>query len=280
MSYTIYWQRHANACSNMLNILGQSGPMGFIKHIIKGQKPPIMTIIRDSLLSNLGVRQAQVAGMRLIKEVANVQVVFCSNLSRAIETAIYAYPNKLIYPIPHISELRKDIIFGSNKMNEPLTVHELMRRFPQKNIHWDILMRYKHVIKPSFTKFMKEIIPEIIKLGYRQMIIISHGDFIRYKVAPGSVRLNNTGVIKHQVEMTKDKYKVFEQKLIYNPTSIIFNGVNIDITHNGLKKSMTSDMLKRCHRDLQMYLDKIKKGGRKIINYRNGKLVEINFKYL
>jgi len=103
----IDWYRHALSCANVMHERGVGGGVRQIG-------------IRDPDLTLRGYQQAR-ASRGCIKDFQqNYDIICCSRMCRAIETAVGLFGNlktKYIYVLPYISEKRR--IFNIDKQNEP-----------------------------------------------------------------------------------------------------------------------------------------------------------------
>ena len=113
----LYWIRHAFSCANILEHKG----------IIANIARPVVTI--DPMLTRAGVNQSKALNNEfLTNKIHNkFDIVICSNLKRALETALYAFNNvnTLIYVVPYISEERSPYALNLDNENAPQSVTEL-----------------------------------------------------------------------------------------------------------------------------------------------------------
>lgn len=100
----ILFIRHGFSCANMKKYLG-----GYFGKFKQG-------FTRDPVLTAKGVNDAE----RVSKEFAKFQpdIVMSSMLTRAIETALYLFPNKTVYVAPFIRE-KGNIFDSSNRPSDP-----------------------------------------------------------------------------------------------------------------------------------------------------------------
>lgn len=121
----IYWTRHALSCANILKAIGEAGVKTAIKSM--SVQDSRARYAPDPLLSNLGVVQSLNLNEKT-KDLNNIDFIGCSELRRAIETAIIGYHNqltnqknkKVLYLLPFISELRSKLALGQNLDNFPI----------------------------------------------------------------------------------------------------------------------------------------------------------------
>ncbi|KAK3269407.1 hypothetical protein CYMTET_22148, partial [Cymbomonas tetramitiformis] len=100
---TLHWMRHAFSCANLLEACGARWD-GLVS--IRSALTP------DPQLTNIGVEQAKRAG-QVLRDTPGLRpdIVLCSGLTRAVETALFAFGplspyGGSVFPVPCISEKR------------------------------------------------------------------------------------------------------------------------------------------------------------------------------
>eukprot|EP00959_Pyramimonas_sp_CCMP1952_P047948 1000996-Pyramimonas_sp.AAC.1 len=98
VNVNLHWMRHAFSCANLLEVCNARWKNGLVS--IRSELTP------DPQLANIGVEQAKKTGNILHSEVMlRPDIVLCSGLTRAVETALFAFgpssPYKgSVYPVP------------------------------------------------------------------------------------------------------------------------------------------------------------------------------------
>ena len=117
---TIYWIRHGYSCANAVQDVG-------------GWQKYLHTLVKDPLLTDTGISNAKAVGTYLKEQEIQVDLVLCSNLKRAMETALYLFPRHEVISVPYIGETGfgldnipsryEDLVtFKSNRHYDKLTI--------------------------------------------------------------------------------------------------------------------------------------------------------------
>jgi hypothetical protein len=130
--------RHGHSCANTLHML-QYGKSEQSLKLTEKDKDVIRRdrnmMTKDSILSNLGIKQSEDLGNNFGDRINNYDMVFCSELRRTMETAlhslkmvdkIYNYENihDKIYILPYISEIE---LSDDNMKKDYMTVDNYMK---------------------------------------------------------------------------------------------------------------------------------------------------------
>lgn len=237
---TFLFTRHGYSCANVLHSLSQPG-----------------NIFPDAALADYGIREANDLGKHL-NEYMNLNnikpnIVLCSPLTRAIETALIAYNKTKIYVCPYITEKRDSNM--NDKDNEPLTLIDLHKKYDSNNyIDFTLIDLYHHAYyNSSYDKFIRFCLPTILKINnFNRNItiaIVSHRNFILdhfNRIKTNNIIINNTF----------DNFKNCETWS--ENCTIIFDNINITIKTNELKKiydgfpypDIDIDKIQRCLRNV------------------------------
>ena len=133
----IYYIRHGFSCANLYH--DKNLDMSKIKIAIKKYI--------DAPLSDLGIRQSK----QLVNKL-KVDLIICSPLLRAIQTAYYMFPGKQIIICPYIIEKQHEI--GDKLMSYKRKISILKKKF--QNVDYTLL-RHIDIEKSSLNKFEKFI---------------------------------------------------------------------------------------------------------------------------
>lgn len=204
----LYWIRHAFSCANLLE------HKGTIANIAR----PIVTI--DPVLTRAGVNQSKALNNEFItNKIHNkFDIVLCSNLKRAMETALYAFDNinTIIYVVPYISEERNPYAFNLDNENAPQTANELEQYYQSiqhefnVKVNFDILKNLDPTgqLKPSYDNFMKIILTKILNINImaKNIAIVSHSHFIEKHLIndlkmPDTTKMQNTQIWKETLTL-------------------------------------------------------------------------------
>jgi len=183
----IDWIRHGFSCANMLYQLSPN--MNLSK------------LAPNPVLSNYGIQQAKDTANSILKD---YDAILCSNLTRALETALFMFDDKKIRRkiiiVPYVSEKMGfwDKIRGIDLENKPGTLDDLLKSFDKLNRVYDfnidvdasVIKYFEELnvdLSPDYDKFVKEILPIIFskikkenrdKSDYYKIAIVSHSNFI------------------------------------------------------------------------------------------------------
>lgn len=222
----LYWIRHAFSCANILEHKG----------IIANIARPIVTI--DPMLTRAGVNQSKALNNEfLTNKIHNkFDIVICSNLKRALETALYAFNNvnTLIYVVPYISEERNPYALNLDNENAPQSATELeiyyqsiQHEFNIK-VNFDILKQLDPYgqLKPNYDSFIKIILTKILNINNMatNIAIVSHSHFIKNHLIndlkmPDTTKIQNTQIWKETLNLNLissiDNYNYVDNNKIY-----------------------------------------------------------------
>lgn len=234
----IEWIRHGMSCANIIKVLN---PYSLTK---RSELAP------DSQLSNIGIEQCNIFNTKYYKRYKKFDLLCCSQLRRAIETAKICFKgtSKKIFVLPYVSEYYPLKILSKN--NIPISYeHNLDNSFLK------ILgIKFEN---PSVKKFNNIILPMLIYLAKKRnkyigtkkrpvkIAIVSHQIFINRKT---NNKLNNNGIQIEQLEYKNKNIRIINTKTFYNPKSLYFNGKKYIINKKGYinKKDITENMYNNC----------------------------------
>ena len=203
--------RHGYSCSNLLKKEGYKLTKGLYA--------------KDPVLTDKGIQQATEAG----KNLKNIEydVIVCSNLRRAVETAMFCFQSRpgKIYVVPYISEESSTIpkLLNIDRENQSIGIEGLkayVKQLKTNNIFdsievdfsiIDSFIQFGHNIDVDFDKFMKYVLPRITdKINKKQCRIACvshHGTIVSHLNKSHSLQMNdyeNTEVWREIVEIEKD----------------------------------------------------------------------------
>lgn len=243
---TIYidWIRHGFSCANVLKEIGEAGVKNVFKNISKGVLGESRAVYaKDSKLSNFGIEQVEEVNKNYENRINQYDMVLCSELTRAVETAMIMCKKsniKIIYMVPYISEERSSLALELDKDNQArnpeIIKKELEEKYkttdgyPEINIYYVTKFRgtfsEKIATKPDINLFINKILFDIVhkisiiktsaKIG-----IVSHHHFIKNiftKNYPGVLvkPIQNTQIISEKIVFNKGKIKSRESLLDCN----------------------------------------------------------------
>eukprot|EP00928_Gymnodinium_smaydae_P076063 TRINITY_DN5903_c0_g3_i1.p1 TRINITY_DN5903_c0_g3~~TRINITY_DN5903_c0_g3_i1.p1 ORF type:complete len:442 (+),score=42.37 TRINITY_DN5903_c0_g3_i1:64-1326(+) len=220
-----YWVRHGLSCANAL----QAHP---------GYRVGKFMLYRDPKLTSLGIHRARALGELIRTKILNSTrrnqvlpsskpLVFSSAMSRAVETALWNFPEWDVRPIPYIAEngITLDNIPLStwNTQKEQMLVPPMTERKLQRVVFDDEGTKshpsrsglQKKSSYDSFRRYLPGLLDDIledVEFGREKepeipVIIVSHGHYIRHnqKCALGRRLLNNeVWVQEYKVELGAD----------------------------------------------------------------------------
>lgn len=218
VSITIDWIRHGFSCANILQ------HASVITNILR----PMIT--SDASLTNIGVDQAIILNGKVVND---YDIICCSHLRRAMETALYGFNNpekkQTLFVIPYVSEVRHGIarILGIDRENQSLGLSELENHWNQikSQFNFDVDFsivknsRFSDYDHEDYDKFTKLVLPEIIsiinknqninKKDYR-IAIVSHSHFIKQHIVKNHniknmKELKNTEIWREQFNYNINK---------------------------------------------------------------------------
>lgn len=194
---TIDWYRHALSCANVMHDKGAAGAVGQI-------------FLRDPDLTIKGFEQAKATGKCVEKLAEHYDLICCSRMCRAIETAIGIFGDKLgdknIHVLPYISEKRRP--FGVDRQNAPqeesVAITQVEKFLDTVKVNFNVRTQLKWETdskwpkdydEPNSDYFYNYVLPKlvhdifVVKHRFRKagdtdkvnvrLAIVSHGRFIR-----------------------------------------------------------------------------------------------------
>lgn len=199
----IDWIRHGFSCANAIKMQGHTGAKNILKNVLNGKLGDSRGIYAsDSLLSDVGVTQAEKVNHFFIERINQYDILLCSELSRAVETAMLISKDskvQKIYMVPYISEERSTAslsLDSDNQAKDPSIIKlDLENRFQTIDgyplIDTFYVDKYKgtynskNKTNPDFKLFYDKVLPDILKNnlpGNRNIFsigIVSHNFFIK-----------------------------------------------------------------------------------------------------
>jgi broad specificity phosphatase PhoE len=169
----------------------------------------------DSPLTTIGLQFSQKAGKQLKKLKLPIEVVYCSPLMRAVQTACKMFPESKIKIISHVKELENE---EADKLANANAKESLIKRlFPKVNINTDALRspQKNSTDYKKFVVFLKNRANE----GYKNIVVVTHSMYMKK-------HLNMH--IPHNNEVVLVKYN-FDTNTQTSPVSIIQEGMKIGV---------------------------------------------------
>jgi hypothetical protein len=262
----IYWIRHGFSCANYLydNI--------HLTHSIKDKS----ILASDAKLTNITLNnickmKSEIA-TDYYRNVLNSDFILCSELTRAIETAMMLFGtfNKTIYIAPYIGEevetsgLGKSDNIPSDKHIKQTNITNIID-FHNKNadkcngmftsnVSFDILdnLIYDEKTEPNIIEFFKKVIPYLIKKHNKKQIInntlnltltlVSHSQFIKKTT---SIYPKNLEIILQYINTTyyivDDSYYITNNKYYDHLNNKYYNFLNKKLNKYGATKYSITD---------------------------------------
>lgn len=161
--------RHGLSCANILSAVNMSN--------IQGDITP------DAVLSDYGIYEAQLLNLKLKQDNIKPDIVLCSKLKRAIETALYAYRDIVhnVFPVPFLSEVRDPTRNGADYDNIPDHTNNIKEYFSKNHelglnsrVNFELLDYFEanlpidrgisldQMNRPDFAYFIEYVIPYVI----------------------------------------------------------------------------------------------------------------------
>ena len=195
MKITLYMIRHGLSCCNVLHHKELRLAMFNLLH-------------KDPYLSNKGVHQSLKCQAFLKSKNVNVDVVLCSSLIRAIETAVYMFPENRVEIAPYICEERCSL------ENTP---YETKRQKDRLQKHVEGYERVKHCKQTKglsdtnlkeFIKYITENYDTSLRIA-----VVTHSNFLM-KILKTNERMNNNSIFK--VVIDTDTYEVDSYETVFS----------------------------------------------------------------
>lgn len=270
----INWIRHGYSCANLLYDTGNAGGLSYFKNLIKGKIGDNRgTLAPDARLTNKAMANIceykNVPGSESYFDILKSDYYFCSELTRAAETAMLLFRNikkKPVYVVPYICEKRTESVVGDSD-NVPSTVkileeniRKLREEYAQDYLkdcnNLDLPDVVTSVIRefrggrgkptlPSFDDFLsnfmayhiEELFIDNLKKIKISLSIVSHGHFI--KEVTGIKDIRNLDIILQQIHLkyTKNDRNEFtilpQNNKLFMPVPI---GTDLNMGPDDLKK--------------------------------------------
>ena len=206
MKLTLYLIRHGLSCCN-------------IRHHKDLHLSPLNAVHKDPLLSNKGVEQSKKGGKFLESKNLSFDLVLCSSLIRAIETALCMFPNNNVEIAPYICEKRCSL------ENKPYNKNRQKKRLKQYINGYE---RVKHCSQSNGLSDtnLKKFIQYLLKnysVDDKNIAIVTHSIFLM-EIFNIKERMNNNSVFK--VVINTDTYSVDDYTTVFSgykfPDSVSF----------------------------------------------------------
>lgn len=260
----IDWIRHGFSCSNALASLGAADVWTMLSDWeIKTHK-----YAKDAKLTDLGVAQAQLANKKFFNRYKGYDMICCSQLRRAMETAkeLFEGIDRDIFVLPYVCEIRTIIgrVTGLNDQTIPTDWLERRAESSDK-FNWLFFKTLKidKYASASVSDFYKRLLPLIIytiikngrggsgsKMRPIKIAIVSHQKYMR-KIMEIDEPIINTGVWAELLEYNMKKRAVdrsLAKRLVHKPEYIIFNGRKIVYKGSSIEgKLLDKDSIDRCN---------------------------------
>eukprot|EP00416_Gambierdiscus_australes_P031282 CAMPEP_0171086862 /NCGR_PEP_ID=MMETSP0766_2-20121228/19801_1 /TAXON_ID=439317 /ORGANISM="Gambierdiscus australes, Strain CAWD 149" /LENGTH=351 /DNA_ID=CAMNT_0011544535 /DNA_START=70 /DNA_END=1125 /DNA_ORIENTATION=- len=179
-----YWMRHGISCANVLKMQAEARGL----RVVDKGHGWLFAFYKDPAITNCAIARAKKLGPLIWDKIKQENpdihfkpIVFSSELIRAMETALYNFPESSVYPIPFIAE------FGMSWDNKPRSTWDQQRKEIEevgteqahRVLFWDGLNpEHGRVVsgpdKSNYQLFLKEF-PDI--LG-KMMLPVNDGDTI------------------------------------------------------------------------------------------------------
>ena len=155
----LYFIRHGYSCSNYIKNTRKRKQGGgkryslmtkFKKRVSRPLKMQVRKLasqvklynqIQDPVLTDAGIESSIFSGQE-IKDTAynefpkTFDLVLCSNLRRAMETALYMFPYNIVHSVPYIGEVSKYKALPNTLDNTPLSKEDFLKWYDFK--YWNI----------------------------------------------------------------------------------------------------------------------------------------------
>lgn len=269
MSNEVYvqidWIRHGFSCANALSSLSVNTVWTAIRDLeVKRGK-----YARDAKLTDIGISQAQLANKKFFKRYNSYDMICCSQLRRAMETAQHLYDgiDKDIFVLPYVNEHKHILgaLVGAEKTSTP-TDWQVRRAEVASDARFNWLffetLKIDKFVEPSVKNFYNRVLPLVIyylkknkgvNIGSAnrplKIAIVSHQHYIR-DILKYRDNISNTGIIAEQLVYNLKKrvvQKSLGQKDVYKPEYIVFNGKKLIYSKGKIAgKYMSKEGIARC----------------------------------
>lgn len=202
----VYMIRHGFSETNHMQ---RKGILGWVQHLFKRDPSLVKEGVDNSIrkgnwlrrIMNVRPKEKQVTPDFKFIDYSSCNslppkfdMIFCSELLRAIETAVCMFENRKIYVIPYISEIQ-----GYQNI-KPLSLREqqnvISTKYPKANVVWTY--RGASRSRPDFRKFktfLRELISKEIKSDDQDeyhVAVVSHSLYMmKYVISPKTTRCMN-----------------------------------------------------------------------------------------
>lgn len=278
----IDWIRHGFSCSNALGSLDANT----VWSIISSWEFKRGKYAKDARLTDIGMAQARVANKKFFKRYEKFDMICCSQLRRAMETAelLFAGIHKDIYVLPYVCEVRHLIGKVTGLNNQTVPTDWMQRRAEVANkFNWMFFetLKIDGYAEASVDNFYKRLLPLMVYMLKRRkeggplrdlgtsrrpirIAIVSHQRYMR-RVMDIKPKIGNTGIWAEQMIYNMKKKavdNVLGQKELYKPEYIVFNGKKVMYTEDIIEaKYLDKKSIERC--DILEVIDtkKLRRGG-------------------
>lgn len=275
----IDWIRHGFSCSNALSSLDANT----VWSVISTWEVKRSKYAKDAKLTDIGISQAIVANKKLFDRHSKYDMICCSQLRRAMETAelVFSGINKDIYVLPYVCEIRHlaGRVTGFDKQTVP-TDWMIRRAEVVKKFNWLFFetLKIDQYAAASVNDFYKRLMPlmvytlkkqkKLVDLGSERrpirIAIVSHQRYMR-RILDIEEKIGNSAVWVEQMIYNMKKRAVEKsigKKQIYKPEYIVFNGKKVMYTGDIIEaKYLDKKSIARCDILKAIDIDKLGRGG-------------------
>lgn len=195
MKVNIYFMRHGFSCANAIS--------KYARYIYRWK---LITYL-DPPLTNISKKQISKYRYEFPQ---NIDIVASSVLLRAIQTALYSYPNKTVFPLPFISELGTGL---GQHPSSPEHQKQILGSRMASRVDYRFVtppdnpnIFFPDVGQPNYEKFLQYLgrfLPFIMKAsGLKSkkhkslnMLVVTHSLFMRENFGVRKVRLPHNNAI-------------------------------------------------------------------------------------
>lgn len=195
LNINAYWVRHGLSCANVLNLQKQDTELT-LRERLQGLR---FVTYEDPPLTNCAINRAKLIGPKIKKKIQldhphwrdRPLLVFSSFMVRAIETALYNFPESKVFPIPHIAEkgMSLDNIPSSDSearimklVRAPSNMSVLGRiQLSQLDAPRDVLHKSDYqAFLEAFPKILWDVLPKDYDTTLPlPVVIVSHSGYMR-----------------------------------------------------------------------------------------------------